>query len=140
MPSFCRFHLVFEFRSGMDFTIFTALNTFKLPWQVCRCISELCRHRGSSISSMLSECKARADIPSPEVDLCYVYDVVFSLLFPVIWTWNWTVFLMYLYSGVVGPLAGAFAWSTGEGAAGYSYFDSMFSSSLISLDYYFKIL
>ncbi|XP_021677399.2 protein SHOOT GRAVITROPISM 6 isoform X1 [Hevea brasiliensis] len=33
---------------------------------VCRCISELCRHRSSNISSMLSECKARADIPSPE--------------------------------------------------------------------------
>ncbi|KDP29202.1 hypothetical protein JCGZ_16591 [Jatropha curcas] len=33
---------------------------------VCRCISELCRHRSSTISGMLSEFKARADSPSPE--------------------------------------------------------------------------
>ncbi|XP_023639673.1 protein SHOOT GRAVITROPISM 6 isoform X1 [Capsella rubella] len=32
---------------------------------VCRCISELCRRR-SSTTPMLIECKARADIPSPE--------------------------------------------------------------------------
>ncbi|KAK9289631.1 hypothetical protein L1049_007789 [Liquidambar formosana] len=38
---------------------------------VCRCISELCRHRSSHGNSMLSECKARADIPNPEV-LCYL--------------------------------------------------------------------
>ncbi|KAH9723110.1 protein SHOOT GRAVITROPISM 6 [Citrus sinensis] len=33
---------------------------------VCRCISELCRHRSSSSNVMLSECKARDDIPNPE--------------------------------------------------------------------------
>ncbi|KAF3441780.1 hypothetical protein FNV43_RR15695 [Rhamnella rubrinervis] len=33
---------------------------------VCRCISELCRHRSSDSDTMLSECKARADIPNPE--------------------------------------------------------------------------
>ncbi|KAK1562913.1 hypothetical protein Q3G72_018949 [Acer saccharum] len=33
---------------------------------VCRCIAELCRHRSSSPNAMLSECKARADIPKPE--------------------------------------------------------------------------
>ncbi|XP_031378372.1 protein SHOOT GRAVITROPISM 6 isoform X2 [Punica granatum] len=33
---------------------------------VCRCISELCRHRSSYTNSMLSECTARADIPKPE--------------------------------------------------------------------------
>ncbi|GFS45717.1 ARM repeat superfamily protein [Actinidia rufa] len=33
---------------------------------VCRCISELCRHRSSNSNSMLTECKARADIPNPE--------------------------------------------------------------------------
>ncbi|KAL8154351.1 hypothetical protein V2J09_012111 [Rumex salicifolius] len=33
---------------------------------VCRCISELCRRGSSSNSMMLSECKARGDIPSPE--------------------------------------------------------------------------
>ncbi|XP_021743434.1 protein SHOOT GRAVITROPISM 6-like isoform X1 [Chenopodium quinoa] len=33
---------------------------------VCRCISELCRHRSGSGSMMLSECKARTDIPSSE--------------------------------------------------------------------------
>ncbi|KAG5556798.1 hypothetical protein RHGRI_007155 [Rhododendron griersonianum] len=38
---------------------------------VCRCISELCRHRSSHSSTMLTECKARADIPNPEV-LCYL--------------------------------------------------------------------
>ncbi|XP_010507584.1 PREDICTED: protein SHOOT GRAVITROPISM 6-like [Camelina sativa] len=32
---------------------------------ICRCISELCRRR-SSTTPMLIECKARADIPSPE--------------------------------------------------------------------------
>ncbi|PQQ19778.1 protein SHOOT GRAVITROPISM 6 [Prunus yedoensis var. nudiflora] len=32
---------------------------------VCRCISELCRHRSNS-NTMLAECKARADIPNPE--------------------------------------------------------------------------
>ncbi|CAH8387155.1 unnamed protein product [Eruca vesicaria subsp. sativa] len=32
---------------------------------VCRCISELCRRR-SSTTPMLIECKARADLPSPE--------------------------------------------------------------------------
>ncbi|POO01805.1 Coatomer beta subunit [Trema orientale] len=33
---------------------------------VCRCISELCRHRSLNSSAMLNECKARADIPNPE--------------------------------------------------------------------------
>ncbi|KMT06441.1 hypothetical protein BVRB_7g161120 isoform A [Beta vulgaris subsp. vulgaris] len=33
---------------------------------VCRCIAELCRHRSGSGSMMLSECKARTDIPSSE--------------------------------------------------------------------------
>ncbi|CAI9097916.1 OLC1v1034435C1 [Oldenlandia corymbosa var. corymbosa] len=33
---------------------------------VCRCISELCRHRSSQSGAMLSECKARTDIPPPE--------------------------------------------------------------------------
>ncbi|KAM3689336.1 hypothetical protein ACB098_09G040300 [Castanea mollissima] len=33
---------------------------------VCRCISELCRHRPSHSDNMLSECKARSDIPNPE--------------------------------------------------------------------------
>ncbi|XP_034223743.1 protein SHOOT GRAVITROPISM 6 isoform X1 [Prunus dulcis] len=32
---------------------------------VCRCISELCRHRSNG-NTMLAECKARADIPNPE--------------------------------------------------------------------------
>ncbi|KAE9465484.1 hypothetical protein C3L33_02600, partial [Rhododendron williamsianum] len=45
---------------------------------VCRCISELCRHRSSHSSTMLTECKARADIPNSEellarlVVLCYL--------------------------------------------------------------------
>lgn len=34
--------------------------------EVCRCISELCRNRSSNSNSMVSECKARADVPSPE--------------------------------------------------------------------------
>ncbi|KAJ8753981.1 hypothetical protein K2173_001879 [Erythroxylum novogranatense] len=33
---------------------------------VCRCISELCRHRSLNSNSMLNECKTRGDIPSPE--------------------------------------------------------------------------
>ncbi|PON31771.1 Coatomer beta subunit [Parasponia andersonii] len=33
---------------------------------VCRCISELCRHRSLNSNVMLNECKARADIPNPE--------------------------------------------------------------------------
>ncbi|PRQ43676.1 putative condensin complex subunit 1 [Rosa chinensis] len=33
---------------------------------VCRCISELCRHRSSNSDTMVKECKARADIPNPE--------------------------------------------------------------------------
>ncbi|XP_050380129.1 protein SHOOT GRAVITROPISM 6 isoform X2 [Argentina anserina] len=33
---------------------------------VCRCISELCRHRSSNGDTMVKECKARADIPNPE--------------------------------------------------------------------------
>uniref|UniRef100_A0A5B6ZUL3 Uncharacterized protein n=1 Tax=Davidia involucrata TaxID=16924 RepID=A0A5B6ZUL3_DAVIN len=33
---------------------------------VCRCISELCRHRSSNSNTMLTECKARTDIPNPE--------------------------------------------------------------------------
>ncbi|KAA8518672.1 hypothetical protein F0562_016146 [Nyssa sinensis] len=33
---------------------------------VCRCISELCRHRSSNSNMMLTECKARTDIPNPE--------------------------------------------------------------------------
>ncbi|KAL3532002.1 hypothetical protein ACH5RR_005523 [Cinchona calisaya] len=33
---------------------------------VCRCISELCRHRSSQTDTMFSECKARSDIPHPE--------------------------------------------------------------------------
>ncbi|KAM2569015.1 hypothetical protein TB2_009175 [Malus domestica] len=33
---------------------------------VCRCISELCRNRASNSEIMLSECKARADLPNPE--------------------------------------------------------------------------
>lgn len=34
--------------------------------EVCRCISELCRNRSSNSNSMVSEYKARADVPSPE--------------------------------------------------------------------------
>ncbi|KAF9680217.1 hypothetical protein SADUNF_Sadunf06G0098200 [Salix dunnii] len=34
--------------------------------KVCRCISELCRNRSSNNNSMVSEYKARADVPSPE--------------------------------------------------------------------------
>ncbi|KAJ6746742.1 MAESTRO-RELATED HEAT DOMAIN-CONTAINING [Salix koriyanagi] len=34
--------------------------------KVCRCISELCRNRSSNSNSMVSEYKARADVPSPE--------------------------------------------------------------------------
>lgn len=33
---------------------------------VCRCISELCRHRSFHENGMLLECKNRGDIPSPE--------------------------------------------------------------------------
>ncbi|GAA0143741.1 hypothetical protein LIER_04351 [Lithospermum erythrorhizon] len=33
---------------------------------VCRCISEICRHRSSQSTLMLSECKARSDVPLPE--------------------------------------------------------------------------
>ncbi|OMO81848.1 Armadillo-like helical [Corchorus capsularis] len=33
---------------------------------VCRCIAELYRHRSSYNNDMLSDCKARGDIPSPE--------------------------------------------------------------------------
>ncbi|KAF5473711.1 hypothetical protein F2P56_005682 [Juglans regia] len=33
---------------------------------VCRCISELCRHKPSYSDTILSECKSRSDIPSPE--------------------------------------------------------------------------
>ncbi|KAL6133487.1 hypothetical protein ACLB2K_065722 [Fragaria x ananassa] len=33
---------------------------------VCRCISELCRHRSSYSDTMVKDCKARADIPNPE--------------------------------------------------------------------------
>ena len=41
--------------------------THMLLLQVCRCISELCRHRPSHSDNMLSECKAHSDIPNPEV-------------------------------------------------------------------------
>ncbi|XP_051152364.1 protein SHOOT GRAVITROPISM 6 isoform X3 [Andrographis paniculata] len=33
---------------------------------VCRCISELCRHRHTQSDTILSDCKSREDIPSPE--------------------------------------------------------------------------
>ncbi|KAM7464220.1 hypothetical protein LguiA_032341 [Lonicera macranthoides] len=33
---------------------------------VCRCISELCRHRASHSSTMVVECTARVDLPRPE--------------------------------------------------------------------------
>ncbi|KAL6138491.1 hypothetical protein ACLB2K_063773 [Fragaria x ananassa] len=33
---------------------------------VCRCISELCRHRSSYCDTMVNGCKARVDIPNPE--------------------------------------------------------------------------
>lgn len=33
---------------------------------VCKCISELCRHRSLPNNTMLSECKSRTDIPEPE--------------------------------------------------------------------------
>lgn len=51
-------------------------------YQVCRCISELCRHRSYYSNSMLSECQARTDIPHPEVQLCCVYinDIVFVVI------------------------------------------------------------
>ncbi|KAF9599000.1 hypothetical protein IFM89_033345 [Coptis chinensis] len=35
-------------------------------FSVCRCISELCRQRSSSSNFLLTECKARDDIPKPE--------------------------------------------------------------------------
>ncbi|XP_022767241.1 protein SHOOT GRAVITROPISM 6-like isoform X11 [Durio zibethinus] len=34
--------------------------------EVCRCIAELCRHGSSYNNNMLSDCKARGDIPDPE--------------------------------------------------------------------------
>ncbi|KAK4392143.1 protein SHOOT GRAVITROPISM 6 [Sesamum angolense] len=33
---------------------------------VCRCISELCRHKHAQSDTILSDCKARNDIPNPE--------------------------------------------------------------------------
>ncbi|KAL8508732.1 hypothetical protein ACS0TY_016088 [Phlomoides rotata] len=33
---------------------------------VCRCISELCRHKHTQSERIVSDCKARADIPNPE--------------------------------------------------------------------------
>ncbi|XP_021290042.1 protein SHOOT GRAVITROPISM 6 isoform X3 [Herrania umbratica] len=33
---------------------------------VCKCVAELCRHRSSYNNNMLSDCKARSDIPNPE--------------------------------------------------------------------------
>lgn len=40
--------------------------------QVCRCISELCRHRPLQNNTMLSECKSRTDIPEPEVATAFI--------------------------------------------------------------------
>nr|GMC46406.1 protein SHOOT GRAVITROPISM 6 isoform X3 [Ipomoea batatas]GMC48856.1 protein SHOOT GRAVITROPISM 6 isoform X3 [Ipomoea batatas]GMC51014.1 protein SHOOT GRAVITROPISM 6 isoform X3 [Ipomoea batatas]GMC56550.1 protein SHOOT GRAVITROPISM 6 isoform X3 [Ipomoea batatas]GMD02924.1 protein SHOOT GRAVITROPISM 6 isoform X3 [Ipomoea batatas] len=39
---------------------------------VCRCISELCRRRSSESNAMLSECKARTDIPNPEARISLI--------------------------------------------------------------------
>jgi hypothetical protein len=49
-------------------------NTYSSLLQVCRCISELCRHKSSYSDTMLSECKARSDIPNPEVIFAGVYN------------------------------------------------------------------
>ncbi|KAJ8438697.1 hypothetical protein Cgig2_011880 [Carnegiea gigantea] len=43
------------------------LLTITIPeMEICRCISELCRHRLMNSSTMLSEYKARSDIPTSE--------------------------------------------------------------------------
>jgi hypothetical protein len=55
------------------FFFFIKSNTYLPLLQVCRCISELCRHRSSYSDSMLSECKARSDIPNPEVESLLVF-------------------------------------------------------------------
>lgn len=53
--------------------------------QVCRCISELCRHKPSYGDTILSECKARSDIPSPEVESLLVsLNYLILLLFSTI--------------------------------------------------------
>ena len=44
--------------------------------QVCRCVAELCRPRSSYNKNMLGYCKARGDIPNPEVIGAYPYDVL----------------------------------------------------------------
>lgn len=49
--------------------------------QVCRCISELCRQRFSNSDSMISECKARSDIPNPVVKSVAIDDKL-SFWFP----------------------------------------------------------
>ncbi|GAB4833550.1 Protein SHOOT GRAVITROPISM 6 [Ancistrocladus abbreviatus] len=57
----------------MEHILWPFLLKMIIPWAytgavatVCRCISELCRHRSSNSSMMLTECRARSDIPSPE--------------------------------------------------------------------------
>ncbi|KAL0316187.1 UNVERIFIED_CONTAM: protein SHOOT GRAVITROPISM 6 [Sesamum radiatum] len=43
------------------------LITVTIPeMEVCRCISELCRHKHAQSDTILSDCKARNDIPNPE--------------------------------------------------------------------------
>lgn len=56
-----------------------------VPFQVCRCISELCRHRSSNSNALLSECKSRTDIPNPEVlNLYWCWSCVYSHLIVLI--------------------------------------------------------
>ncbi|TXG59013.1 hypothetical protein EZV62_016842 [Acer yangbiense] len=57
----------------MEHVLWPFLLKMIIPWAytgaaatVCRCIAELCRYRSSHTNAMLSECKARVDIPKPE--------------------------------------------------------------------------
>lgn len=90
--------------------------------QVCRCISELCRHRSSRSSTMLTECKARADIPNPEVRFSLVY-LIPQIIDTVFYVGNANIDVFSIIPGTLCSVGGAPAWSSCSGAAGLSDFD-----------------
>lgn len=84
-------------------------------WQVCRCISELCRHRSFHENGMLLECKNRGDIPSPEVDLSFLKCIWF--LFLILYMTK------YMFLGTFCAVDCTFAWSSSKRAACHTDFD-----------------
>lgn len=89
---------------------------------------------------MLSECKARSDIPNPEVEslLVFIMYLVSDFLVHYITVIS-AIWVVHMCLGAFCSLGGAFAWSFGKGAAGNSDFDGMQLLSMTDVKYVYEL-